>query len=90
MKQGHEQRIAEVPHEPLVVESDPDGENVEEKDQAYSADSPTEEGHWACHPELLLTSRQQLDDCNKCTKYSRRSRLEFSHVACAAVRSSDV
>lgn len=32
-------------HEPLVVESDPDGEDVEEKDQAYSAESPTDDGH---------------------------------------------
>lgn len=45
-------------HEPFVVESDPDGEDIKEKDQAYSAESPTDDVHWACHPDLLLTSRQ--------------------------------
>lgn len=44
-------------HEPLVVERDPDGEGVEEQDQAYSAEHPTDNGHWECHLERLLTSR---------------------------------
>lgn len=49
-------------HEPFVVESDPDGEDIEEKDQADGAETSTDDGHWARHPELLLTSTQQLGD----------------------------
>lgn len=45
-------------HEPLVVERDPDGEGVEDKDQDYSAESPTDDEDSAYHPELVLTSRQ--------------------------------
>lgn len=49
-------------HEPLVVERDPNGESIEEKDQAYSAESPKDDGHWVCHPGLPLTSRPYLGD----------------------------
>lgn len=49
-------------HEPLVVECDPDGENIKNKDQAYSAHSSTDERHRAGHPEILLTPNQQVRD----------------------------
>lgn len=57
-------RMPHVPylHQPLVVERDPDGEGIEDKDQAYGAESPTDDGDWTYHPELVLTSRQQVGD----------------------------
>lgn len=56
-------------HEPLVVESDSNREDIVEEHQAHSAERPTDDGHRTSHPHPPAFARFHR---NKKTNWNKK------------------